>query len=275
MARLLLVCVITLMFLTACNRDTTPIPTRIPSIEALATSEFLTVIAPPEGLRDGVSLPRIDDNLVLLPNWRSEASFSFDGVFSGTPRTITAQTGIRTWYNQVGNRRRVLLDGSGELFGDDDFPVREGVRLGGEAYLLIDGVCYGAADGDAALLADLRIGDVLGGVRFAPVGGPIGGEQRVLHGQTVWRYDVTLDAIDVPLLSLSETSAITAVQGELWVARVAPNQNVAVRYYVNLQVENVVLRLFDASLPLTGTLQLRYDLYDIGINPNITPPNGC
>jgi hypothetical protein len=271
MARLFLIFIGVGFLLSACNRDATPIPTRIPSIEALATSEHLTAIAPPVGIHEGVSLPRIDDNLVLLPNWRSEASFRFEGVFSGTPRTIDAQTDIRTWYNQVGNRRRVVLAGSGELFGDADFPIREAVRLGGETYLILDDVCYGAAEGDAALLADLRMGDVLGGVRFAPVGG----EQRVLHGQTVWRYDVTLDQIDVPLLRLAENSAITSVQGELWVARVEPNQNVAIRYYVNLQVENVVLRLFDSSLPVTGTLQLRYDVYDIGINPNITPPNGC
>ena len=192
-------------------------------------------------------------------------------MFSGTPRILDAETDIDAWYNQTGNRRRVVVDGGGELFGDQDFPSREGVRVGGDTYLLIDGECYGSADGDAAILADLRIGDILGGVSHAIPAG----QRQTLHGQTVWKYDFVLDDITLPLLRMSENSAITAMEGELWVAHLPPNQMVAIRYYINLQVENVSLRLFESSLPVTGLLQIRYDLYDVGTDPNITPPNGC
>lgn len=271
MQRLALLMGLLTMILTACGRETIVIPTRIPSIEAVATADFLTSIAPPVGMREAVSLPRVDDNTVLLSNWRANASFRFEGVFTGTPRILDASTDIKAWYNQTGNRRRVLISGSGELFGDEDFPSREGVRVGGDTFLLIDNECYGSADGDAAILADLRIGDILGGVtRAVPAG-----QQQVLHGQTVWKYDFTLADITLPLLRMSENSAITAMEGELWVAKLHPNQTVAIRYYVNLQVENASLRLFESSLPVTGLLQIRYDLYDVGTDPNITPPNGC
>jgi hypothetical protein len=271
MQRLALVCGLLLMILTACGRETVVVPTRIPSIEAVATNDFLTSIAPPVGMRERVSLPRVDDNTVLLTNWRADASFRFEGVFSGTPRILDAETDIDIWYNQTGNRRRVVIGGSGELFGDEDFPAREGVRVGGDTYLLIDGECYGSANGDAAILADLRIGDILGGVTHAIPAG----QRQVLHGQTVWKYDFDLSTLTLPLLRMSETSAITAMEGELWVAHLPPNQTVAIRYYVNLQVENASLRLFESSLPVTGLLQIRYDLHDVGIDPNITPPNGC
>lgn len=271
MLRLTLLMGLLTLILTACGRETVVIPTRIPSIEVVATADFLTSIAPPQGLHERVSLPRVDDNTVLLSNWRSEASFRFEGVFSGTPRILDASTTMSAWYNQTGNRRRVVVHGSGELFGDEDFPSREGVRVGGDTYLLIDDVCYGSANGDAAILADLKIGDILGGiVQAVPAG-----QKQVLHGQTVWKYDFTLADITLPLLRMSENSAITAMEGELWVAQLSPNQTVAIRYYVNLQVENVSLRLFEASLPVTGLLQIRYDLFDVGTDPNITPPNGC
>ena len=46
-----------------------------------------------------------------------------------------------------------------------------------------------------------------------------------------------------------------------------------VRFYVNLDVENAFI--FDRQLPVTGQVILRYDLYDIGVVPNITVPFGC
>lgn len=267
-AALLALCAV---LLAACDREPTIIPTRIPSIEGLATADYLTAIAPPEGMRERVNFPRIDDNLVFVSGWHSQAAFRFEGNFAGTPRPASAETTLSTWYHQTGNQRRVVVQGVGDLFGEDAIPRREAVRLGGQTFLLLDGECYGAADGDAALLADLRVGDVLGGVNLAIPAG----EQRVLHGQQVWRYHFAPDALDVPLVRLMDGGAITAVQGELWVARVAPNQNVVVRYYLNIAVENAVLRLFEASPPVSGVIQLRYDLYDVGINPNITPPHGC
>jgi len=274
MSRIIWLCLILVMSLSACRgRGQTPddIATRIPSIEVLATTDYLTAIAPPEGMRALVSFPTIDENLVFVSNWRAEASFRFDGVFARTPRAISAETTMTVWYNRLGNRRRVQLQGGGELFGDEETPNREAVRIGGNTFLIIDGLCLGDARGDAATLADLPIGEVIGGVDAATPAG----EKRVLHGQDVWRYAFAPEDVVLPLVDLGEDGSITDIQGELWVTQVEDTQAVPVRYYANLEVDNVRLRLFDTSLPLTGTLQIRYDLYDIGVDPNITTPNGC
>jgi hypothetical protein len=58
--------------------------------------------------------------------------------------------------------------------------------------------------------------------------------------------------------------------GELWIA---PQQRVVVRYYLNLTVNNAIL--FDRQLPVSGTVLLRYDLYDVGTPFNISVPFGC
>ncbi len=270
--RKLLILLFLILSLSACRgRGQTPddIVTRIPSIEVLATTDYLTSIAPPVGMRDAVRFPLVDDNLVFVSNWRAEASFRFNGVFSRTPRTVDAETTMTVWYNRLGNRRRVQLQGGGELFGEEETPNREAVRIGGNTYLVIDNVCLGDARGDAATLADLPIGEVIGGVTQATPAG----EKRVLHSEDVWRYDFAPEAVRLPLVELGESGAITAIEGELWVSQV--EEPVIVRYYVNIDVDNVTLRLFETSLPVTGTLQIRYDVYDIGVDPNITTPNGC
>ncbi|HVU11656.1 MAG TPA: hypothetical protein VHD90_10270, partial [Phototrophicaceae bacterium] len=58
--------------------------------------------------------------------------------------------------------------------------------------------------------------------------------------------------------------------GELWIS---PSPHAVVRFYLNLDVDNVVI--FDQQLPVTGQIQIRYDLYDIGNAFNITTPFGC
>ena len=93
-----------------------------------------------------------------------------------------------------------------------------------------------------------------------------------INGVAVWHYAFTMDDLTLPQVEQSESSQIVMVGGELWVS---PEHNAVVRFYVNLDVENVVLLLVDNTLPLTGTLVLRYDLFDIGVDPNITEPYGC
>ena len=61
-----------------------------------------------------------------------------------------------------------------------------------------------------------------------------------------------------------------SASGELWFA---PERNAVIRYYLNLELENVAL--LDSDAPVTGTLLLRYDLYDIGVLPNLSVPFGC
>ena len=54
---------------------------------------------------------------------------------------------------------------------------------------------------------------------------------------------------------------------------ISPAHNAVVRFYLNLDVTNVVI--FDRQLPVTGQVTMRYDLYDIGSDFNITTPFGC
>ncbi len=272
--RVLLLLLMMVLGLTGCGqRGLTPddLPTRIPSVEEFATAEHLTAIAPPPGMRQAVSFPVLDREMIFVPNWRAEARVTFSGVFAGTEQTASAEANVRMWYNRVGNRRRIIVDAQGNLFGEEPLPTREGVRLGGESYLLIDGACLTGADGEAETLNELLIGDLLGGVS----GAAPAGETAIIHGQEVWRYDFLVNDMTLPMIGAQDTGAITAMEGELWVADVPPGQPAVVRYYVNLAVDNVVLNLFQASQPVSGTLLLRYDLYDVGVDPNITRPNGC
>lgn len=263
---------LTLVFiLSACgSRGQTldDIPTRIPSVDSYATSVFLTENAPPEGFRDFIAFPQIDDNLQFLTHWHSEAYFSFEGVFSRTPRQINAETSSVTWYTRTGNQRRVVLTGAGELFGDQEGETLEGVRLGSDTFLLRDGVCLQNVDEAAATVADLRAGAIVGGVNYAT---PTG-ERRIINGEEVWRYTFTLENTNLPLLRMGDNAQITSMLGELWIA---PEHNAVIRYYLNLEVDNVVLQVVDNSLPVTGHLIMRYDLYDVGVNPNINQPFGC
>jgi hypothetical protein len=255
----------------ACNQQgqtTEDIPTLIPSIAILETSTFMTANAPPPGHREAQSFPLTDDNLATLENWHYEAILNFDGVFSYTPREVDASITANVWFNQPGNQRRVVTVIEGELLEQEENLTLEGVRLGNDTFLLRDNVCLGSVEGQAALVADLRIGDLIGGINNAIPDG----HQATINGQEVWNYNFTTDDLNLPQFQLGDDSKIVMMDGELWIS---PQHNAVVRFYVNLDVENVRMELFGNSLPLTGLLIIRYDLYDVGVNPNITQPFGC
>jgi hypothetical protein len=69
---------------------------------------------------------------------------------------------------------------------------------------------------------------------------------------------------------VSEGGGVRLTGGEIWVA---PALKAAVRFYVNLDVDNAII--FDRQIPVSGQVILRYDLYDVGVIPNITVPFGC
>ena len=257
--------------ITACDlRGGTPepLPTRIPSVEALATSEFLTQNAPPAGFRDGLTFAKIDDQLQPLSSWHYEAVMQFDGVFSRTPREVDAAASANVWYEQLGRQRRVVIEGAGALFGQEDVTELEGVRMGDNTFLVRDHVCAAVNTDQTTLMADLRGGDLIGGVSNALPDG----HHATINGEEVWRYTFTLDDLDLPQIQSNADSKIVLTGGELWVA---PERNAVIRFYVNLDVENIVLLFVDNTLPLTGTLILRYDLIEIGADPNISEPYGC
>lgn len=266
---LLLVC---LFALSACqfSRNNDPLPTQVPSLDALATSQFMTRNAPPEGFRETVSFPMIDDRLTNVSNWRYELVLSFDGTYTGTPRPVSAETRMKVWFNDLGPERRVVIEGEGELFGQEEGIVIEAVRLGTNTFLIRDGTCLGEAGGDAALVADIRAGTLVGGV----IRGVPPGHNATINGEQVWRYDFTINDLNLPQLDFGTQGRILDMRGELWVA---PEHNTVIRYYLTLEIENVLIRLSAAEnpLPVSGLLVVQYELYDIGKNPNITKPFGC
>lgn len=256
-----------LALLTGCAQpDATPLlPTPI-TPEARATEIVLTQNAPPPGF-DTVRFPAIDDHLRLLPGWRYEATLIFEGVFSDTPRPTRAEMHAEVWFNQVASARRVVAQTSGDLFGQPEPLETEAVRLGPDAFLVQDGVCLSNAGEDAAVAADLSAGSLLGGVRVARAQG----QQATINDEKVWRYAFLPSDLILPTVDLSASNAaLDGLNGELWVS---PEHNAVVRFYLNFEVRNA--RLLGGDLPVTGTVLMRYDLYDVGVVPNLSVPFGC
>ncbi len=261
------------LIIVGCQRTTTTreaIPTPIRDLDVFATAQFMTVNAPPEGYRGPVSFPFIDDNLSGLTNWRYQVYLAFDGVFSRTARQVSVETTTQVWYNDTGPERRVVTQGRGDLFGiieeGEEAPVIEGVRLANDTYLVRDGVCLTEVDDEASIVADLRAGELIGGVAAAQTEGI----NATINAQRVWRYEFAPEAINLPQVRFMEDGQILDLRSDLWVS---PEHNIVIRYYVTMALENAII--FDSALPVSGDLVLQYDVYDIGLNPNITVPFGC
>jgi hypothetical protein len=95
------------------------------------------------------------------------------------------------------------------------------------------------------------------------------GRRAVINGQESWEYAFFPHDLNLPSVRLGEDGQVSG-QGELWVA---PEHDTVIRFYVNLDVTDAYI--FDRTLPVTGQVLLRYDLYDIGVVPNISVPFGC
>lgn len=233
------------------------------SIQHEATAVVLTENAPPPGFRERVSFPEVDAGLQQLSGWRYLVTLEFNGVFARTPRETSATARAEVWFNQLGSARRLLVETSGELIGQTEDQDFEAVRLGPDAFLVRDNLCLTGAPADTA--ASLRAGELVGGVNNAiPTG-----RRATINSQEVWEYAFFPEDLNMPAIQLAEDGQMTG-QGELWIA---PAHNAVIRFYVNLDVTNALI--FDRTLPVTGQVLMRYDLYDIGTQPNITTPFGC
>lgn len=253
--------------MTACGtRDSLPppLPTVMP-MEAAATALVLTQNAPPPGF-DTIAFPSIDAGLHLLPGWRYEVSLNFEGVFARTPRAIAAASTAEVSFNQVASARRVVATIDNDIQGQADPISYEAVRLGPDTFLVRDGVCLGNAGDDARIAADFSAGALVGGVRQAQAAA----QKAVINGEAVWRYTFTAEDVVFTGLQLTENSRIVSLAGEVWVS---PVHNVVIRYYLTADVENVLL--LDTPLPVTGSVRIQYDVFDIGIVPNLSVPFGC
>lgn len=233
------------------------------SIDGLATAQFLTQNAPPPGFEGPLSIPEVDARLNALAGWRYIVHLEFDGVFANTPRETSATANAEVWYRQLGSARRVIVTTSGELLGKEGNAF-EAVRLGQDAFMVRNNTCVGGAD--AATGADLRAGTLVGGVNRAV----FGGRRATLNDEDAWLYTFSTGDLNLPSIRLSDEGSISLTGGELWFS---PAHEAVVRFYVNLDVTNAII--FDRQLPVSGQVILRYDLYDIGVEPNITVPFGC
>jgi hypothetical protein len=251
--------------LVACRpREAEVVLPTVVDLDTAATQAVLTREAPPPGFAS-VSFPRIDANLGDIPGWRSEFSLAFNGNFSRTSRSATALTEGVQRYNLLQNARRLTISFVNTLQTDADPVALEIVTLGEDPFLVRNGVCIRAED-EARLAAQLSAGAVLGGLQQAAAAP----QRAIINGQQAWRYSFTHEDLVLPGVTFGDDSRVTGLAGELWVA---PALNAVVRYYLNLDVENV--GLFESSLPVTGTLLLRYDLYREETPPNISVPFGC
>lgn len=254
-----------ILIIAGCNQtaNSDVLPT-LAHPDAIGTAIVLTENAPPSGF-DTVSFPSIDDNLKDLSGWRYEMFFSFEGVFARTPRETGASTQANVSYNQVSSAQRVQATIDVDLEDTSDPILFEGVRHGLDTFLVRDERCTSNTP-ESELLADLSAGSILGGVQEAV--SAVRPEQ--VNGEDVWLYNFLVEDMILPNVSLSESGRILSMIGELWVA---PEHNVVMRYNVTLEVENATI--FDGSLPVSGTISMQYNLFDIGVVPNISVPNGC
>ncbi len=191
--------------------------------------------------------------------------FSFDGVFARTPRETGASTQATVSYNQVASAKRVQATIDVDLEDTSEPILFEGVRHGIDTFLVRDERCTSNTS-ETEFLADLSAESILGGVQNAV---SVARRERI-NGEEVWLYSFLLEDMVIPNVRVTETGRILSMIGELWVA---PEHNVVVRYNVTMEVENAMI--FDQELPISGTVSMQYNLFDIGVVPNISVPNGC
>lgn len=272
LTRLFTLCIVLLMLVTACRErgltlDDIPTPM---SIDARATEVILTQHAPPPEFGE-VAFPQIDLNLPDLSGWQYSVDIEFDGVFTQVDRKAYGRVKADVWYNQIASARRVIFSTEGDLLGLDKPSEYESVKLGPDTFLIQDSACLSNAEEFADVAASVGAGSLVGGLNNAQASGL---PKQIINDQTVWRYAVNFDQLNLPQLTLNADSRILAFNGELWVA---PEHDAVIRYYMTVDVENaqVFTGILSTSLPVTGRLIVRYDLFDIGVQPNISVPFGC
>lgn len=258
-----------LIMLAACTtpRGLQPgdIPTRA-SIEGMSTALPLTQNAPPAPYNGTVTaFSSVDNGLTDLSGWRYVVQLNFDGTFADTPRQAAASAQAEVSFSQINQARRIILNTSGEMIGQGENTSYEAVRLGPDAFLINNGTCS-RNNPDAKTAADLRAGDLVGGVRQAQPNG----RRATINGEDVYSFGFTADDLLLPAMRIGDNGGVNLTGGELWIS---PTRNAVVRFYLNLDVQNVVI--FDRQLPVTGQVRMRYDLYDVGNAFNITTPFGC
>lgn len=263
--RLLVACSLLGLALSACRQREIVItmPTQA-NMDMAATASVLTREAPPSGF-DTVSFPQLDANTAALDHFRAEVSFVFNGTFSRTPRLAAADTSAVITAYPAEQARRVVATITNTIQPDTRPITLDAVLLGNDPFLVRNGTCTDRPE-EARLATQLDAAALLGGIEQAQVAP----RRATLNGEAVWLYTFTQADMLLPALTMGDNSRVIGLSGELWVS---PSRNVVVRYYVNLDVDNVTL--FNQPLPVTGSILMRYDLYLHEEPPNINVPYGC
>lgn len=246
--------------------DDRPLPTIINDLDAAATAQVMTQNAPPPRFRDQIALPNFEAGLEALPGWQYSVTAEFEGVFSGTSRPATASTTAQVAYYQLTSARRVVLTAEGSLLTEDAPVTSEAVRIGRDVYLVSEGQCSVVTETDAAAVADTGANLLIGGLSEAiPTG-----SKGIINGETVYKYAFEPEALRLASIEAQDSGSIQIVNSELWFSA---DRAAAVRFYLTLAVQNTLI--FGSQLPVTGQVIIRYDLTDVGIDPNISVPFGC
>lgn len=244
----------------------TPPPTPF-DIDSLGTALALTENAPPPGF-ESVVFSLIDDGLADLPGYRYVIEMRFEGTFDRDRQPASGLIRAEAWWDGLAPARRVTMVAEGAAFVPEPRQL-EGVRIV-EDYYLVDaqGRCLVNVPDTARGVANLDAGSLFGGV------GQVfySGTQAVLNNVQAYRYDVPPAAAAFPAIVTNDSSALDML-GELWVAPEVGEHGVVVRYYVNADVRHV--QLFEGEQPVSGQVFIRYDVFDLGVVPNISIPFGC
>lgn len=272
MVLLRLVLLLNVLLLAACQSRRGLEPGDLPTpadLDALATVLPLTQYAPPPPYTSGTDdFALVDNGLTDLPGWRYVVQFQFSGAYADTGEPFTAAATAEVTFNQLASARRITFTAQGDLLGTGsaaDTTRYEAVRLGPDAFLVRDNAC--STGPSAAAAADLRAGDLIGGVSMAR---PAGRPGATINGEAVHPFAVTPDVIALPAVTVPDGARLTLDSGELWISA---DRRAVVRFYANLTGDSV--RLFSGERPVSGTILLRYDLYDVGTAFNLTVPFGC
>jgi hypothetical protein len=259
------------MILAACGPilgkdNVTPSPTRFEqSFEQYETSLPYTQNAPPEDF-DTVSFPEIDDNLPTTVYSRFELTVNFDGYYTDTSEPVDGFMRLKAWNDEFNVARQIQIEFLGDVFsgGASNLDV---VRINNSYYMINpNGVCI-TDQGQVAELANIRAGQLIGGVEFAQPTSNVAD----INGFRAWQYGFDEQFINPPAIQFEgENNELDYLSGAVWVS---PEHNVVVRYTVEMNVHHATL-LF-GERPVTGRIRYQYDVYDIGLAPIISIPNGC
>ncbi len=265
--RCLALCLIACLLIVGCEAQTLPTQT---SLEIAQTVAFMTQNAPPVGFDQGVRFAPIDRNLEQLPHWHTRLVIRFEGFFAGSTQPIEGTLTADIFSNQLSGERRVVLRVEGDAFAVTEGRNVEGVRLGNTFYFVDqNGLCSVVTnDPSRRRVAELSVGDLIGGVRLAQH--TYG--RKTERDMALWQYGFLPSDIDLPLITLTQGGAVSVLSGDLWIA---PSLNAVADYTLTLRLESALVPIFQGSTQLSGTLTITYSLLESSTLYNIAIPFGC